>query len=236
MIQFVSNDTLLENDMNIFDYIPQIATHPLFKNVEKETVAKYLCDDNIELKTYSASQTIISRENNLQIFAIVSGTVEILSQNENHKVILKTSGAGTIFGVANIYTRNAIFPSTVIAKKQTTVLMISHSVFKNMLNNEATLMNNYLEFLSNKIIYLNKKISSYTAGNSENKLLYFLTENEIDGTVALDMSLSDIAIMLDMGRASLYRALDKLESEDLIKRNGKTITIINEEKLKKYIN
>ena len=222
--------------MNIFDYIPQIAMHPLFKNVEKETITKYLCDDNIELKTYPASQTIISRQNNLQIFAIVSGTVQILSQNESHKVILKTSGAGTIFGVANIFTKDALFPSTVIAKKQTTVLIISHSVFVNMLKSEASLMNNYLEFLSNKIIYLNKKISSYTAGNNESKLLYFLNENEIDGTVALDMSLSDIAIMLNMGRASLYRALDKLEAENLIKRNGKTINILNKENFKKYIN
>ena len=222
--------------MNIFDYIPQVTMHPLFKNISKEIIAKYLCDDNMELKTYSASQTIISRENNLQIFAIVSGTVEILSQNENHKVILKTSGAGTIFGVANIYTKNTLFPSTVIAKKQTTLLIISHNVFIDMLNNETSLMNNYLEFLSNKIIYLNKKISSYTAGNSENKLLYFLSENEIDGTVALDISLCDMAIMLDMGRASLYRALDKLEAEKLIKRSGKTITILDKEKLKKYIN
>ena len=222
--------------MNIFDYIPQIAMHPLFKNVEKETITKYLCDDNIELKTYPASQTIISRQNNLQIFAIVSGTVQILSQNESHKVILKTSGAGTIFGVANIFTKDALFPSTVIAKKQTTVLIISHSVFVNMLKSEASLMNNYLEFLSNKIIYLNKKISSYTAGNNESKLLYFLNENEIDGTVALDMSLSDIAIMLNMGRASLYRALDKLEAENLIKRNGKTINILNKQNFKKYIN
>ena len=222
--------------MNIFDYIPQIANHPLFKNVDKNIVSKYLCDNNIELKNYSPSQTIISRENNLQIFAIVSGTVQILSQNENRKVILKTSGVGTIFGVANIFTKNALFPSTVIAKKQASVLTISHSVFINMLNNEPALMTNYLEFLSNKIIYLNKKINSYTAGNNENKLLYFLSENEIDGNVSLDMSLSDLAIMLDMGRASLYRALDKLELEKIIKRNGKTITILNKENLKLYIN
>ena len=94
---------------------------------------------------------------------------------------------------------------------------------------------NYLAFLNNKIIYLNKKISSYTAGNNENKLLYFLSENEVDGKVSIDTSISDIAIMLDMGRASLYRALEKLEGENIIKRNGKYIVILDREKIKKNI-
>ena len=35
--------------MNIFDYIPQIANHPLFKNVDKNIVSneEYMKDKNI---------------------------------------------------------------------------------------------------------------------------------------------------------------------------------------------
>ena len=105
----------------------------------------------------------------------------------------------------------------------------------NMLESNSLLMKNYLEFLSQKIVYLNKKISSYTAKSTESKVAYFLCENEVDDVVSTDMSFSDIAVMLDIGRASLYRALDKFESENLTKRDGKIITIQNKEKLKNYI-
>ena len=226
----------LEVDMNIFDYIPQIEKHPLFKSVDRDTITKHLCDKNIEVIEFSASETIISSEcKRVPIFAVISGTVEILSPGENRKVLLKTMGAGSFFGVANLYALDTVFPSTVRAKKQTKVLMINPASFTAMLDSEPRLMANYLEFLSKKIIYLNKKISSYTAKNTESKVAYFLCENEIDGVIAADMSISDVAVMLDIGRASLYRAFDKFEAENLINRNGKTITVINKEKLKNYI-
>ncbi len=222
--------------MNIFDYIPQIEEHPLFKNIDNDVVAKYLCDENIEPSSFAPSEIIIQANSKVvPIFAVISGTVEILCPTENHKVLLKTMGAGSFFGVANLYATDTPFPSTVRAKKQTKVLMIKPEAFINMLTNEPILMSNYLEFLSKKIIYLNKKISSYTAKNTESKVAYFLCENEIDGAVSTDMSFSDIAVMLDIGRASLYRAFDKFERENIIKRNGKTITVLNEEKLKMYI-
>jgi len=66
-------------------------------------------------------------------------------------------------------------------------------------------------------------------------LAYFLSENQIDGIVSTEVSISDIAVMLNMGRASLYRAFDKFESENIISRDGRTIRITNLEKLKKYI-
>ena len=236
MVQFVSNDTLLEKSMNIFDYIPKIDKHPLFKNVSEGVVAKYLCDENIELVSFAPSEIIIPPDSKrVPIFAVASGTVEILSPAENRKVLLKTMGAGSFFGVANLYALNTEFPSTVRAKKQTTLLIIKPKAFMDMLSSEPTLMSNYLEFLSKKIIYLNKKIASYTAKNTENRVAYFLCENEVEGTVSTGMSFSDIAVMLDIGRASLYRAFDKFEDEKLIERNGKTIKILNKENLKNYI-
>ena len=222
--------------MNIFDYIPQTKKHPLFKNVDDASITKYLCNESIELLSFAPSEIIIPCDSDrVPIFAVVSGTVEILSPAENHKVLLRTMGAGSFFGVANLYAFAARFPSTVRAKKQTKVLMIKPEAFMNMLENDSLLMRNYLEFLSQKIVYLNKKISSYTAKSTESKVAYFLCENEVDDIVSTDMSFSDIAVMLDIGRASLYRALDKFESERLTKRDGKNIIIQDKEKLKNYI-
>ena len=42
--------------------------------------------------------------------------------------------------------------------------------------------------------------------------------------------------MLDIGRASLYRALDKLEAEGFIRRAGREITVVSQDAiLQKYL-
>ena len=41
-----------------------------------------------------------------------------------------------------------------------------------------------------------------------------------------------LAKQLNTGRASLYRAFDYLESINLIKRDGKIITVLDKDKLK----
>ena len=222
--------------MNISEHIPKLSSHPIFKGIDASIISKYLSEDNVFLKTYSTSSIIISPQDKvLPIYIIVSGTVEITCPAADHKVLLKTSGIGSIFGVANLYIDGEGFPSIVSAKTDVEVLIINRDTFKNMLKSETDIMNNYLVFISKKVIYLNKKIASYTVGNNEKKLAYFLYENEIDGTVAVNMSISDIAVMLDMGRASLYRAFDKLETDGLIAKDGRNIKILNKEKLKMFI-
>ena len=45
--------------------------------------------------------------------------------------------------------------------------------------------------------------------------------------VALEISYSALSDMLDIGRASLYRALDKFVADGCIIRDGNNITIVN---------
>ncbi len=222
--------------MSIIKIVPQILNHPIFKGIDEATISKHLTNENVSIHTFEPSSVIIAPDNKKsQICIVVSGTVEILCNNSEHKVLLKTSGIGTIFGVANLYADNETFPSIVSSKTETKILMIDKQIFKSMLEAEPQILNNFIVFLSNKVIYLNKKIASYTAGNNEKKLAYFLAENEINGVISTTVSISDIAVMLDMGRASLYRAFDKLERENIISRNGRKIYITNKEKLKNYL-
>ena len=91
-------------------------------------------------------------------------------------------------------------------------------------------MYNYLAFLSEKIRYLNRKIVTLTAGSAERRLAYFLDtsipENAAD-IPTITVPMNSLAEMLNLGRASLYRAADRLSEEGFIERDGKTIKVIN---------
>ena len=225
--------------MNILDVFPQITDNILFNNADKDKLKTLLTkeSDDIVLKKFSASETILSPDiKTVPIGIVVNGIIEITSAAQKHKVILKTAGSGSIFGIANLYATQAEFPSQITAKTDSEILIINPDIFRKIVESDPVITKNYLYFLSNKILYLNKKIASYTLGNTECKLAYYLYENEVDGVVRLNNSLSDISVMLNMGRASLYRSLDKLVEENVIHKDGKNIYITDKEKLKNYIN
>ena len=85
--------------------------------------------------------------------------------------------------------------------------------------------------MSKKVVYLNRKISTLVAGSAEKKLVAYLLEVEFDSVCSLNVSMSSLADMLNVGRASLYRAIDDLENRGLIKKNGKMIIISDHEAL-----
>ena len=223
--------------MNIYDIIPEISNNVLFKNADKNTVCRYLMDENLTVVKYASGEVIISPTSDpVPVGIVTRGAVEITSATEKHKVLLKTASRGAMFGISTLFAQNSKFPSKISARSEAEVLFISQKAFKDMLFSDSDLMKSFLDFMSKKVIYLNKKIASYTAGNTECKVAYFLCENDVNGVVSVDMSLSDIAVMLDIGRASLYRAFDKFEAEGLIERKGRNIKILDMKKIKKIYN
>ena len=79
--------------------------------------------------------------------------------------------------------------------------------------------------MSGRICYLNHKIRYLTAGSAERRLALYLASFEKD-IIELDASLSSLSELLDIGRASLYRAFDTLIADGYIEKNGRTIRLI----------
>lgn len=84
-------------------------------------------------------------------------------------------------------------------------------------------------------MYLNRKIMTFTAGSAERKLSVFLAENATDGVFTPTCSMSALANMLGIGRASLYRALDRLTDCGWIERRGKEIYVLDQDALAELI-
>ena len=86
---------------------------------------------------------------------------------------------------------------------------------------------NYVRFLSDRIRFLNRRVSTLTAGDTDGKLWrYLMAHKDEEGVVILSGGMSELADRLDMGRSSLYRCLDALIAAGRICREGKKITIL----------
>ena len=156
---------------------------------------------------------------------------EVLVTNEKgKKLIVNTIRQGSPFGAASVFSENEEYETTLTATEKCTVIFFSQELLSEMIK-VAVIAENYIRFLTDRIHFLNDKIRSLSCADAEQSLAKHLLANEKDGICSVGQ-LSTLAKTLGMGRASLYRAFDTLTKNDLIYRDGKTVTIKDKIKLK----
>ncbi|MBR7099516.1 MAG: Crp/Fnr family transcriptional regulator, partial [Clostridia bacterium] len=107
-------------------------------------------------------------------------------------------------------------------------VFFSKQAVNHLLETNERFRENYIGFLSSRIRFLNRKIAYLTAGSAERRLaLYLLSLGA--GEVELKESIAALSDLLNLGRASLYRAFDKLCEDGYLLKNGRRLTILNSE-------
>lgn len=164
---------------------------------------------------------------------VVSGRCRAMNRCGNKTVLLNCFSCGGVFGAASLFDDGAgRYASVIIADTDCTVLFFGQADAEKMICENSAFALNYVKFLSSKIRFLNGKISGFTSKNAADKLLEYL-KSLPDGCgegVELKSEYAEIAEILGIGRASLYRAFDKLCGEGIIVKKGKKI-IFREEVL-----
>jgi DNA-binding MarR family transcriptional regulator len=94
-----------------------------------------------------------------------------------------------------------------------------------MLRADFRLAENYIRYLTRRIYFLNDRIEELICPSTDQRVLLYLTQNAEDGRFTLAMT--TLAQSLSISRASLYRALDKLEAAGRIRRDGRTIELVS---------
>ena len=212
--------------MRITEDYPILKSCIILKESDDKNICKYLSEKDICEQSFGAGEEILSRDSrDVPVTFLLEGIAQIYSADASRHVLLRTAGAGAVFGVATLYSLDAPFPTKIRAKNNCKVLFVSPEAMRSLIENDFAANKAFLTFLCNRIVYLNKKINAFTAGSAERKLTLFLADNETDGVYHSDMSLSALAEMLDIGRASLYRAFDALIADGLIEKHEKRIII-----------
>lgn len=193
---------------------------PIFADADEDFLKKTLLHDPIvrEYRTGSVISPTIDGKN--QLVAVLSGKARVLSALSGNQAVLRDLSAGDIFGVAELFFRDTENTSRVVAISKCRLIFISEDDMKKMLEGDKGVMYAYIRFLGMRVRFLNKRISCFTAGSAERKLALWLdslVDEKGSDTAECETPISTLANMLDVGRASLYRAIDSLVSDGFIR-------------------
>jgi CRP-like cAMP-binding protein len=137
---------------------------------------------------------------------------------------------GDVFGAAALFGTDEEYPSTIVAESDCRVMFIPQETVVRWMREVPMVAQNYVGFLSDRIRFLNRRLSTLTAGQADGKLWkYLLAHRDENGVVTVTGGMSELAERLDMGRSSLYRSLDSLTEMGKIRRERKKIYILKTE-------
>ena len=206
---------------------------PLFAEAVATLLSEALRSPDCCIQTASSGERI-GESAQRTLIVILDGRVQIRSTDGERNVILRTAIKGEILGAASLFLKQAPPISYIEALGSCRALLMSADTVRELLQRDAKFLDAFLSFLAGRVRFLNQKIRCFTAGSAERRLALWLIAEERE-TLTLPNSLSSLAETLDIGRASLYRALDKLVEDGLIRRNGREIQVISQDEiLRKY--
>lgn len=173
---------------------------------------------------YEKGEVIYGRNNYERALGVLlSGKAEAVARERS---ALNTFRTGDAFGAAALF-GGAEYVSFIRAASDCRVQYIPEETLRQLFRDYPRTAMNYITFLSDKLRFLNGKIATYTSASVEGRLYYWLRNNcDEAGHLPSGMTMTKLARMLNIGRTSLYRAMEDLEKKFLLERQDGEVTLL----------
>lgn len=206
----------------------------LFMGVSRKSISSLLEAQEKTIEVFKKGDVIFDTDKfDSSMGFIIRGAVNVIKPATN--VNMNTLKKGEFFGAASLYSKSDSYLARIVATTETKVLFIEKETIGVLMLREQAMSMNFISYLTEQLYYLNAKIDAFTGGTAESRLATYLLE-AFGGykTMQLSTPYTKLAVSLNIGRASLYRAFDTFIDNGIIEKDGKFIRLLNEEMLQSY--
>ncbi len=207
----------------------------IFRGSPPSVLARILAVSDCTAAEYEKNEVVYDKTNFYRSLGIVlEGRLRVTKENADKRpIVMSTLQRGAMFGAAALFNSEPEYATKITAIERSRVLFLPQRLVKRMIEREPDIAENYIRYLSERILFLNRKIYFLTAGTAEQRLAGFLLDNLAVGEFSeMPMTMHRLADALNMSRASLYRAFDELTASGAVSKQGKLVCINNAELLK----
>ena len=212
---------------NIFDVI---SATPLFSGLPEDQLEEI---KRIALsKRVNKGEIIFSEGDDAKgFFVIAAGRVKIFKVSSDGKEhILHIFGPSEPFGEVPVFTGQP-FPANAEAIAKCHLLFFPRVAFVDLISNNPSLSLNMLAVLSKRLRQFTVQIENLSLkevpGRLASYLLYMADEQGRDDLVTLNISKGQLASLLGTIPETLSRIFAKMADQDLIRVDGRDITLID---------
>ena len=200
---------------------------PPFQGItEEELLSLILAPEHARRQCKPADFIAMQGEAYRSLFILCCGSVRTqMVSAEGKQLTIETLKAPQLLAPAFVFASENRFPVNIEAKEK---FIINKNVFLEFLHRYPTVMRNFLQLVSDRTLFLSKKLNAFALQSLKSRILNYL---RMHGTI---LNQQEVAQILGVARPSLARALSELASEGCIRIEKKEMRI-NEISAQKYL-
>ena len=188
-----------------------VSRSELFRGVDPKSI------DGAFVKSFKRGERVDEVQNGIDcVGVVVSGSLEVKPGDKSSVSILTNGGE---FGICNIFVREKM-PTALTAKVSAKVMFLPKESFARLLSEDKGLMYRYVRLCNEKMLYLAQRLRLISIDDCTERLWYYLSSAENDGTVKLPVTKEELAKQLGISRSSLFRAFTALADSNRITEAG----------------
>lgn len=213
---------------------------PLFHGVDRSSLASLLTGMPHRVRIYKTGNFIArAGEEVLNMHILIDGSVKGEMVDFAGKVIKiedilppRPLAPAFLFGSQNRY------PVNIIANKKVVIFSISGDSFLKLMQSSTVILRNFVNNISSRGQFLSSKIKFLSFSGIKGKLAQYLLDlsrETSSDNVIMPHSQSQISELFGVTRPSVGRAISELNRDEIIRTDGKQVTILNKERLSQLL-
>ncbi len=176
---------------------------PFFRGADEALLRRVLALPGVTAEAFSAGETVYQPHQFRRCLGfLLAGQVQVT----NAALSVSVLEAGELFGAAALYNDLPDYATTLTARTNCRILFLPQEDVDRLLGEEPG------------------RLGALAQTGAEGKLARYLLSS---GEPSVHAPATDLAKRLGLSRASLYRAFEALESSGLIRREGKTVFVLD---------
>lgn len=205
----------------------------LFANLSEEQL-KRLESVAIPRELVKGEQIFMSGEKAKGFYSILSGKVKVFRESMSGKEqIIHIFGPGDIFGEVPVF-QGSSYPASSMALAKSSLLYFSREQFEKIIREDPELAMSMLAILSGRLRQMVNHVAALSLAEVPGRLasyLLLLKSSQNSNRFDLDLPKGQIASYLGTIQETLSRIFKKMSEQELIRVEGKTIEILDEDSL-----
>ena len=203
---------------------------PLFQGVNRNRVDALIHEASNKLTSYAPGDLIARRTAPCRsLLLLCEGQVTTFMSNaEGKEVTIDRIQAPEVLAPAFLYGSENYFPVSVQAVTSCRVWAISKDYFLNSLQQDAALLSNFLRLISDRSLFLSKKVQEFALERLSTRLISFLKQQHSIS------NLQEAAFILGVARPSLSRSLSALVSQGIVQKIDNRYVLVENGKIDNF--
>ena len=200
----------------------KLAEAPVFSGLSERFLENFIGRTPNALREFGIGDFIALQGTVCQsLYLLYSGRVRTNMVNEEGKqVTIEEIEAPRLLAPAFIFATDNRFPVNITTLTNCEVLVLNRTDFVDLMHREKIVMQNFLRIISDRSIFLSRKLNAFALQDLKTRLLAYLREHENP------RSRQEIADILGVARPSLARVLSELADEGYLRIEKRKITVV----------